>query len=447
MTENIQEFWVSLARKILACVMIDPGAVFPVLEIIKSNATWFPPKERGVWRAIMQCVDEMIPPTIEAVGARVNGDLSPAYVKAVAAQFSEHDNSLLVYNTEQLRDIGILVNIRQLGNKLSRVENTNGLEETINLASTELSGLWANRSERSPGAIAIDQSAWDQVKAFSGNGILTGLKWFDNLTGGLWPGMNYWVAAAYKSGKTTLMRNIVLNAALMGNPVGVYCAEGNREMFALDCQAMLATAILLNSHTNRDHCRLSGLFLLRHWQRNRDKFRKDEIEAINEARRQWIELPIRIYDTQDDIRNPVTLHYLIKRDRIDYGVRVVWADYSQLFGGVKGTLFERQSTVALKVQEIADRENIAFGMLTQKNEEGIRAKGDGYSPQIKGGGDAAAAADFLIVPEIDHDQPNIMQINLKLSRRTNTGSFSHVINPSSGLILDKWCLVGNTVLD
>ena len=81
---------------------------------------------------------------------------------------------------------------------------------------------------------------------------------------------------------------------------------------------------------------------------------------------------------------------------------------------------------------------IAFCMLNQKNEEGVRGSGESYSPNVKGGGDAAAAADFLLIPKIDKDVPNAMNLELKLSRHTRTGNGTHIIAPSSGLILDKY---------
>lgn len=439
MTEKqIHETWVSLSQKVLSSVLADPGAAFPVLQIIGNNPHWFPIKDRPIWLAVNRCMDEMIPSTIEAVSSRSNG-VSPEYVRHIASRFNNTDNQLLIYNAEQLRDYGILMHSRELAKKfLEESLTTDNIERAINAASTELSGALVERTNRNSGAFAIGESAWDLVENFNGNGVPTGLKWFDRLTGGLWFGMNYWIAAAYKSGKTTLMRNCMLAAARDGHPVAGYCAENSREMFTLACIAMLATEYQIDRKTPITNCRLSAIRILMNWKRNRRSFRPDETEAIEWARDEWSRLPIRLYDSSDGIRDMATFQYLIKKDKIEYGVKVVWGDYSQLFGGSRGTLFERQSHVALKVQDIATVEKIAFCMLAQKNEAGIQAGGDGYSANIKGGGDATAAADFLLIPTIDQETKT-MKISLKHSRHTPSGAAEqHLIAPSSGLILDKW---------
>ena len=76
-------------------------------------------------------------------------------------------------------------------------------------------------------------------------------------------------------------------------------------------------------------------------------------------------------------------------------------------------------------------------MLAQKNEEGVKGRG-GYSANVKGGGDASAAADFLFVPSFDEDIPGLLDVTLKHSRHTKTGFGQHHIEPNSGLMIDKW---------
>ena len=87
------------------------------------------------------------------------------------------------------------------------------------------------------------------------------------------------------------------------------------------------------------------------------------------------------------------------------------------------------------MQQTAATEDVVFGMLAQRNEMAIRAT-DTYSAGVKGGGDASAAADAMLIPHIDEETPTLFGIQLKYSRHTGTGSGTHLINPSSGLILD-----------
>lgn len=434
--ENLFQVWSTLSRKVLASVLIDNGAVFVVMEIIKHNAHWFSPKERFIYQAAVSCVETGTPPSVEAVSSRLNGILDAPYVQAVAGLFNDDDNRNLVYNTEQLREVGTLVKIKQIGKQLNEVETVDEVTKAIGRASTELTGVYADKTERAPTAQAVDEAAWEMAGRFTGQATPTGLNWFDRITGGLWPGMNYWIAAAYKSGKSTIMRNMVLAAAESGTPVSAYCAEGTREMFVLDCQAMLATRLLLAQGVSREQCRLSGLFLIRSWTKHHHNpvFNPLEYNAIKEARAQWQRLPVQVYDTRDGIRDLTTLQYGIKRDKLRFGVKAAFLDYSQLFGS-GGTLFERQSQTALKIQEIGQNEDVAMIALAQKNETSIRDGGDNYSVGIKGGGDASAAADFLLVPSIDKDAGYIINITLKHSRHTQNATGAHIIVPASGLIV------------
>jgi hypothetical protein len=76
-------------------------------------------------------------------------------------------------------------------------------------------------------------------------------------------------------------------------------------------------------------------------------------------------------------------------------------------------------------------------MLAQRNQASIGA-GLSYSVGIKGGGDAEAAADGVLVPAYDDEVPDMLKIALHHSRHTGTGHGQHTINPSSGLIIDQW---------
>lgn len=440
----LPEIWTTVSHKVLASILIDPGAIWPVLDIIGQRRDWFPPKERPIFDAILACLEANTPPTIEAVNSRLNGSIEPGLVKVIAALFNEDDNRLLIYNTQQLRDIGILAKIRALGRELSGLQDIDSISDVAGQRANELAGLLSVKQNRDSRGEAVNDAAWAEVEQFKGNGIPTGLKWFDDLTGGQWPGMNYWIAGAYKSGKSTLMRNIVLNTARSGCPVGVLCAEGSREMFALDCQAMMATEYLLNQGWQKDNLRIDGLMIMRFYWRQ-GVLVPAELAAINKAKEEWNKLPINIWDTRDGIRNTATLRYLVKHGKLNFGTRAFWADYSQLFGS-GGTLFERQSETSKAIQEIAADENIVFGMLTQQNEQQVRSGGESHSPGVKGGGDAAAAADFMIVPELDSDT-GILKALLKLSRRSKMGITGYHFVAPSGLIMDKWGTVDITQME
>ena len=432
---EIAQVWQALSHKVLATVLVDHGALFPLLDILGTSAHWFPPADAPIWSAIAQCARENLPPTLEAVAGRSNGNLG--YLQSLANQWNDEDSAKVLYHAGELKRLGVLAELRSVGRDLAAAVEPDAAEEIIAYAVARLSGVMAQQTNRAGDAHSVGEAAWAILEATAGDGIPTGIKWFDELTGGIWPGFNYWVAGAYKSGKSTLMRNIVLNIATAGVACDVFCAEGSREMFALDCQAMLAPQRLCEQgERSLRLLRLSGLFLRRAWRRQLAVFTKAEIDAIQAAREQWNTLNIRIWDTADGIRNLATLRHRIQQSKFEFGSRVHFLDYSQLFGS-RGTLFERQSATALAVQEISSGEDVAVWTLTQRNESAIGG-GDAYSAGVKGGGDAAAAADFLLMPMIDQDAENMYRLKLKHSRHTSTADGTHVIDRHSGLLLDRW---------
>lgn len=429
--------WDTLAHKILASILVDNGAVFPVLDVLSTGMHWWPPKAAQAWGGILQCVDENVPPTIEAVKIRSGCD--DGYLQAIANGWDDDDNRKVAYHASELKKLGALAQLRRLGRELCEMTDPANVVPSIAYAENRLRGLTAVTSDRKGDAASVSASAWDQVDQFQGQGIMTGLGWLDDITGGLWPGWNVWLAGAYKSGKTTLMRNFILCALDQGYGVDAHCAEGTREMFTLDCQAMIATRLLCERGIRRlDKLRLSGLFLLRVWRDRLPVLTKNELEAVNDAREIWEGYNVRVWDTRDGIRNLTTLRHRVRQSNLEHGSVMHWADYSQLFASDQGgTLYERQSATSLAVEEIAVEAGVVFGMLTQRNEAAIR-DGSGYSPGVKGGGDAAAAADLMLLPMIDHEIKDRMKITLKHGRHVGIGEGSHIINVSSGLIVDRW---------
>jgi replicative DNA helicase len=205
----------------------------------------------------------------------------------------------------------------------------------------------------------------NEVEAFSGDGIVTGINWFDQATGGLRTGFSYWIVAKPKSGKSTLMKNAVLNVAQAGHAIDVFCAEGSTERFALDCVSMLATSFLLDRGVLTNELRLPGLFDKR-TRRQENLLSKDENECIKEAMLLWSKLPIRVWDSRDGIRDRATVKHVVKRSKLEYGSKIYWYDYSQLCGN-EGT-YDRQINNALMAQDLAVSEDVVFCMLAQRNE-------------------------------------------------------------------------------
>jgi len=430
----LQRTWETLAHKILASVLVDPGAVHPAHDVLGNSLHWWPKESAKVWQGVLQCMEAGALPTVEAVTARCGVD---GYVQTIANQFDSEDNRKLVYHAGELRRLGGLFEFRRLGHEMWKADDADELDAMVAYAETRLGGLLAEINNRQGDAKSVSDSAWEQIRKFDGNGVPTGLHWFDEMTGGLWPGMNYWIVAPYKMGKSSMMRSCLLTALEAGHACDVFCAEGSREWFVVQCQGMIATRVLLEQGYEAP-LRLSALFIFRAWRKQLAVFTKDELDALNEARRVWDNYNVRVWDTTDGIRNLVALRHRIRRSKHEHGSLVHWCDYSQLFNNdAGGSLYDRQSVTALKVGEIATSEKVAVCMLAQKNEASIRDS-SGYSSGVKGGGDANAVADFEFIVSRDEQMPKIMLLRLKYSRWTSKGSGEHFIIPCCGLIADRW---------
>jgi hypothetical protein len=429
---DIFRIWEELSEKILSSILTDHGAYIPVADIAADITLWSP-KARPIWKGIVHCVEADTLPTLQAIKLRLNGNTSEEYLGYLQKQWNDEDNAQIIYHAEQMKQCGLLAKLRSVGRQLADLQDVSGIQEAVAQADVGLSAISASGTDRKGDAESVLEAAWAEVEAFDGDGIPTGLWWFDRLTGGIWNGFNYWVVANYKSGKSSLMRNIALTVTQAGHPVDVYCAEGSREMFTLACVTMLATGLMLDRGVMTNNLRLGATFLKRAW-RLGTLLTENEINCLEEAKAIWSGLPIRVWDSRDGIRDRATFKHRVKKSKLDHGSHIHMGDYSQLWGG-ESNIYERQSATALMVQDVSVTEQVAIWMLSQRNEAAV--KGDsGHSSGVKGGGDADAAADFTLIPSIEDGE---FSVKLKHSRHTASGmSELHLTNPSSGLIIDKW---------
>jgi hypothetical protein len=380
-------------------------------------------------------VGEKVPCSVEAVALR--SDVDRGYIQAIANGFNTEDNALITYNAQELRTVGTLAQVRAIGREASKFAQPADVTAYIEYLANRLHGVLSIATNRSGDAASVSGEAWQHMESGDQRGVLSGVGWLDDLTGGFWPGMNWWWVGAYKMGKSSAMRNCVLASLDTGHSVDVFCAEGSRELFALDMIAMIATQLLCERNGWRlGDMHLSGHFIRRVWRTGAAVLRHEELEAIREARAVWDGYDCRVWDTVDGIRDLATLRHRVQRSRLEYGTEVIWYDYSQL-AGREGTLYERQSRMALTMQELAAEENIAVCVLAQQNEAKIRDS-SGYSAGVKGGGDAAAAADFVVFPRRDLELDYRFYVELKFSRHTGLQKGAHVIDKYSGLFLDTW---------
>ena len=332
------------------------------------------------------------------------------------------------------------------------------LEVIVSQGTDILTGLNTGRRAKAVQADEISSELDAYLDGEEEKTVSTGLAWLDGLSSGFAAGDIWMIAGAYKMRKTTLMINMCLNAALNGVSTTFLSREMNRQQVAAQMIAMLAIGDLLEhgeydlkfkDHNQKDAClnwiAPRKLLQVRSAYRSWDK---RKVRAIDNARVKFKALGnvMRIYDTTPDnggLSDIASAQTVVKRDLFLYGVQVVFADYLQLFDAPVTGTYEKAAYNSRAFQEMGKRDNITVCFAAQRNEEAIKNTEDSYSPGIKGGGDAAAVADFALQTRYkfgSNTDETKLEITMTLSRHgSGGGDTKHIANihPNSGLLLDS----------
>lgn len=288
-------------------------------------------------------------------------------------------------------------------------------------------------------------------------GISTGIGWLDEITNGFEPKHIWWLVGAYKSRKTTLALNMAASAALRNQSVAILSKEMPQKRVQDQITSMLAVSWLeRQGQYDATVTTKQGKIVPLNWISPRwlnaigakyGELSPIKKTAIDYADSVYAKLPLRIYDAESEhggLNDLASIERVISRDMNTDGGKLFFIDYLQLFDAPGGTIFDKISTLARTLQDIAKRKDITLCVLAQRNEENIKQAEESYSPGVKGGGDPAATADYLLTTRYNADgensNPAKLTVQMKLSRHGPGGSgVKQVfdIHPDSGLILGQ----------
>lgn len=283
----------------------------------------------------------------------------------------------------------------------------------------------------------------------------TGIPWLQEQSGGFSRGDLWWIASAYKMRKTTLMLNLALHAATNGASVAFLSREMLKRQVAAQLVSMFAIGYLLANglyDVKNEYGQMlnwisaRGLIQAQVGYRRWDKRKVAAIDyGISELAK--IKKQLRIYDTSPNggrLCDIASLQSVVRRDIALYGTQIVFVDYLQLFDAPGGSLFDKTMYAAHILQEQTKMYNLTTVAAAQKNEESIlNASQERYSPGVKGGGDVAATADYLLETRYkygDMKDEKKLEVTMKLSRHGSGGGDvkqTFDIHPGSGLILEN----------
>lgn len=364
--------------------------------------------------------------------------------------------SVFVQNIDIVRKHGLNEGMqRVLGTAIQQLQqgkksNELILQQTVDILTTLPTGQQV--SVITAGDIAADFRAF--MNSAAPPMLSTGLDWTDEIAGGFEKHMLWWIAGAYKGRKTSLLFNFMLSALLQGASVEFMSREMPRRRVAANMISMLAIAYLMRKEwfgivgDNKVPLNaISGVGLMRA-RKNYRKWDKRKVEAIDYGIDTWarFESRMRVYDTAPDggaLSDWASVDSRFKQDKAKYGTPdLLCADYLQLFGAPSDKTYEKTAYLASKFQETTQREDITTIVLAQKNEESIKSGAGSYSPGVKGGGDAAQTADYMLVNtykqgdnKTDDTQLNI---RMQLSRYGSGGEnvdCDYTLHPATGLII------------
>jgi replicative DNA helicase len=316
-----------------------------------------------------------------------------------------------------------------------------------------LSTVHMDTSIKGETAAEIGKEFLAMMNSEPGSQLSTGFTWLDSIAGGFDRRHLWWIAGAYKGRKSTLMLNLILAGLMQGAEVGVLSREMPRIRVAAQMISMLAIAWLLREGlymaTDANGIPLNSISAnsLTRAKQGYRKWDKRKVAAVDFGISEWnkFDKRLRIYDSMDgagSLSDWSSVQRVVKRDKAMYGLDLLFVDYMQLFDAPGKSEHEQTAYLAKNFQRLTMREDITTIVLAQKNEDSIKNGQKSYSPGIKGGGDAAATADFMLVTSYKQTAESLetdLDVRMQLSRH-GTGGADVVntfdIHPASGLFLE-----------
>ena len=430
---------VETERAVLAVVMNDSHAIFPVMEVLDDPDDFQEQLHRSIYTAIIDLTREDIVPNIHTVSERTRIPIEA--LQEISKRFNTKANKEVRYLAEVVAREATWRRINEALDSAKELaaEKPTDIEGFVFLSVEMITSTSESKDERDPAVPSVNERLDGEIQQFAALrdgeliGYTTGLKWLDIKAGGLSPSHMWVISAPYKGRKTSLLRNFIVDACSAGASFDVMALEGDQNSTAASLRAMVATDILAAQGLTEEMA-LSELMV------KRGMHTREQRDALEKARKIVDGWNLRIYDGHDRISAVESIAYKVKRDKFLHGLNIIALDYIQLLGD--GKLFERLEHSTHIMQRLAVEEGITVILLAQLNESTIWSMGkpeESYSPGVKGGGDVPAAADFLLRTTYNgNETPDRLGLQMKLARHAQPGEIEYKINKQSGRIMNPW---------
>jgi replicative DNA helicase len=425
---------------VLGAIMIDPNLIVPASEEL-TPADFAIPVYVWLAEAAWRCLERKTPPTVPALieqlksAQRWSETPNPEAVTYPDFQqlmrcVSDVNIAFIKQHVKIIRELAFRrkgdVRLRQAAQLFLDTQHTP--EDIQANCNSIISDVFNRHDARDPSLVSIDQEEEARLARGDVQAIPCGLKWLDNTVGGLLPSENWIIDGPYKSRKTTVLLNMLLEAARMA-PVSIFTnGDSTRNSTQRKLLAMIMNQEAIKYGWHEYHVMSSQTLMHALTEERYIKLRDHARGILNK-------LPIRLYDGRDLVGNLAEVSRLLRRDHALYGTRLWAYDYAQTINHGQ-TDYERVVYYAAWCQNINGELGCTSITLSQVSEAGIGTNmNDSYSPMSKGGGALPAMANVYL--KVSYVEP-IIKVQLKLARDAPMGTVApHHCQPASGLILDK----------
>lgn len=305
----------------LGAMILDPEAASRALSIVSEDDFYFE-AHREICSAIRAVEDRGDPVDVVTVAAELRNREKLEAVgggEYLTALIGEVPTSAHVIRYATIvHDKAVLRRLIKAGAEIQAIayENPDDVQTALAEAEQRIFQIAQERSTKEFEHIGpLVEATFDHLdKAFHKpgflTGIATGLKQFDEMTGGLQNGSLVIIAGRPSMGKTSLMvNNIAMHAALRENvPVGIFSLEMSSSQLA---EMLLCGRARVNS-----------------WRLRSAKVRGDEWSRIGHAMEELVKAPIYIDDTP--AISIMEMRSKARRMCSQYGVGLICVDYLQL---------------------------------------------------------------------------------------------------------------------
>lgn len=425
---------------------------------IGLSDTAFPPKggQIATWRAISNLRQEGKPVHQSTILSNPYGaNIQAEWLATIITQYSEAlDGEVFRANAEALKTFGE----RYLTMKSLDFAQQD-LYANVKDPEAIIHALMSSLAQRGSGQIENEgigaDAFFDRFNMPPMRRLLTRIAPLDRWTGGMTKGMVMGVLSPYKGRKTSLMLNVILNLVESGASASILMLESTQEFLKCQIASLLAMRWLIQNglYHSADHYGLPmhiGLSAKDIFDANNQylTWHPTRQTALREAFAQMRKYgdKLRIYSTghkAGKLSNLASCERVLMYDLRRYKTDIAAIDHVQRISAY-GNIFERMSLISNALESFARREGVALLLLSQMNEEGIKAETQGNSPNVKGGGDLSAAVDYMVSltydPPEDEKEKAYLRMNMRLSRYGAGGklvSADMEIERTSGLLLSE----------